>query len=377
MVCRPARMALALCRKPLAISAVLAVLVLGGGAGFHASRPASLNPSYPTGKSAVAPATFVAFSQSSDYQRRLETFSTATGRALGTLRHAPRGMQLESVAMTASGRLWVTTATGPRVRNDTLGGDPAPNSCRSSILEVQPGRDHVLVVSTSPRSQLINDAVPSPSGDRVAYLESGCRTFFADPHLVIRKRHGGGELTIGSDAASCHGMTAPSWSSDGVQLTFSFTPSTETHPWPAGACPRSRPSELVVASTRHSSQMGAVHVLAPPSGCGYVQSAFDAWGIAAVETCGADQVGPAYLVQLTSALTVTSKFALQSGSARTSLSVSPGGDFVLVDEYEARPDLGPGGKPGPWDWLYDFDGVALRLIHVYPDAQYGISSASW
>jgi hypothetical protein len=120
-----------------------------------------------------------------------------------------------------------------------------------------------------------------------------------------------------------------------------------------------------------------VRLLAAQSGCGYTESVFDAWGIAAVETCGANGLGPAFLVQLSPQLNLTSTLPLEPSSDPTYLSASSDGDFVLVDEYESPQAPGPNGETGPWDLLSVFDGATLHVIHVYPDDQYGISSASW
>jgi hypothetical protein len=331
-------------------------------------------------RSATAPTRFVAFSQTQNYQRRLKSFSTTTGQVLGTISDIPKGMHLQSAVLAGSGVIWVTSATGPRFRNDTAGADPAPDSCRSSIVDVHPGTGRAAALLTFRSSQLVGDAVPSPSGDRVAYLESGCRSSFADSHLVIRDLHDGGQITIGANATPCHLMSGPSWSSDGKELTFTFSPaaaSPSTGHGAPGTCPNWRLGELAIASTRHSSGIGSVRLLAASSGCGYTQSVFDAWGIATVETCGANGLGPAYLVQLSPQLTVTSTLRLHPSSDPTSLSVSRDGDFVLVDEYDAPSAPEPNEEAGPRVWLYVFNGTSLQVIHVYPDDQYGISNASW
>lgn len=327
---------------------------------------------------ATAAESFVAISVAGTRRPHLERFSLPSGRALGPIQSAPAGTQVVSSVMSSSGQIWVTTASGPRLRNDTVGGDPAPNSCHSSVLELSPGGSRPSRTWRFGNSQLVGDAVPNPAGDRVAYLESGCTTSFADPHIVIRSLAGGRDLTIGLDAAPCHQMSSPSWSASGAQLTFTFNPSSlapGSGPLIQGACPAWHLGELAVASTVHSSEMAGVRLVAAPSGCGYTAAAFDAWGIAVVETCGYAGMGPAHLVQLSDRLSVTATFALQPGSDPTWLSVAGGGRSVLVDEYQAPPATGPGGQAR--DWLYVFDGVDLHLVHVYPDASYGIRGASW
>ncbi|MGC1184587.1 MAG: hypothetical protein WBA31_05465 [Candidatus Dormiibacterota bacterium] len=357
----------------------MALLLLGviypqAGPSVARSATVVLGPSAP---SATPPSSFVALTQAPSYQRRLQRFSTATGQALDTISGTPTGMQVEGIVLTRSGVIWVTTAEGPRFRNDTAGGDPAPDSCRSSIIQVRPNQDRAAVQATFPRSQLVSDAVPNPSGSRLAYLESGCRDSFADSHIVVRDLDGRHLLTIGADTRACHVISPPSWSLDGQQLTFTYSPAAAGDGSRPGVCPAWGPGELAVASSRHFSGIGQVRLQAAPHGCGYTRSVFDAWGIAAVETCGANGLGPTHLVQLSPTLAVMSSLELQPGSDGTSLSASGDGEFVLVDEYQAPRASGPNSETGPWDWLYVFDGTSLRVIHVYPDDQYGVSNASW
>lgn len=321
---------------------------------------------------------FVAISVVGTGRPHLERFSLPSGAALGPIRASPTGPQLASSVVSSSGQIWVTTASGPRFRNGTVGGDPAPNSCHSSILELSPGSSRPSRTLKFGNSELVGDAVPNPAGNRVAYLESGCTTSFADPHIVIRSLSGGRDLTIGVGATPCHLMSPPSWSASGSQLAFTFNPSSlaaASSPSIQGACPAWHLGELAVASTARSSEMSGVRLVAAPSGCGYTAAVFDAWGIAAVETCGYEGLGAAHLVQLSGRLVVTETFALQPGSDPTWLSVAGGGRSVLVDEYEAPQAAGPGTQAR--DWLYVFDGVALHVVHVYPDASYGIRQASW
>jgi len=324
------------------------------------------------------PGTFVAISVVGTGQPHLERFSLPSGRPLGQIRGAPSGPQLLSSVVSNSGQIWVATTSGPRLRDGTVGGDPAPNSCRSSILELTRGANRPTRIWRFGGSELVGDAAPNPAGDRVAYLESSCPDSFDDSHIVIRSLRGGPQLTIGSDAAPCHWMSAPSWSPTGSHLTFTFAPSSlaaGATPLVEGDCPAWHLGELAVAGTARSSTVSQVQLTAAPSGCGYTASAFDAWGIAAVEACGYDGLGPAYLVQLSELLTPTATIALQPGSDSTSLSVTGGGQLVLVDEYQAPPAGGPAGPAR--DRLSLFNGVGLRVIHVYPDAPYQIRGASW
>lgn len=105
----------------------------------------------------------------------------------------------------------------------------------------------------------MGSATPNPAGDRVAYLESSCPDSCDDSHIVIRSLRGGPHLTIGSDAAPCHWMSAPSWSQTGSHLTFTFAASSlaaGAMPLVEGDCPAWHLGELAVAGTPAASAIG-------------------------------------------------------------------------------------------------------------------------
>ncbi len=358
-------------------------LALAAAISLALAACAGSGPSAPVGAQGTAglptamPTTFFAISQSPSHGFQVETLSSLNGKVLEVMPGLPTGNQLQSLQASAGGSIWVTTSSGPRFRNGTAGGDPAPRSCSSSIMATDHRGAQAQTVWSFPPSELVGQATASPSGQRVAYLSSGCVASFADSHLVIRSRHGGSQVLLGANAVTCHVMTAPSWSANGTELTFTYAPSSlgrsHGHVTP-GVCPAWHSGELVVVSTRRSAGVSAFHLLAAPSGCGYVAAAFDRWGIAAVETCGYQGMGSSYLEQVTIGMTVQSRLALEPGSDPTSLSAAPGGRYVLVDEYQAPATHG---RPLPWDWIWVFNGVHLHLIRKYPDVNYGLSDACW
>lgn len=323
------------------------------------------------------PATFVAISQSASEAPHVEMFSASTGQPLGAVPGLPTGSQLQSLQVSSTGAIWVTASRGPRDRNGTLGGDPAPNSCSSSVVTLATPGAQPQKVWTFPSSQWVGDAVPSPSGRRVAYLSASCASSFADAHVVLRSRRGDIRLTLGSNAITCHVLSTPFWSPNGQEVTFTYSASSLTAASPPpipGDCPEWHPGELAVVGTGKSTGTHGFRLLAASAGCGFRTSAFDRWGLVAIETCGYMELGPAYLEQFSPRLRLERRVPLMPGSDPTSLSVSPGGEFVLVDEYQAPSTSGPA---LPWDWVWIFNWSGLRLVRRYPDVRYGLSQASW
>lgn len=355
---------------------VIAVSLASVACAGPSPRPHGRLPPLPSSPGAL-PTTFVAISQSASEAPHVELFSASSGKPLGAVAGLPTGSQLQSLQVSSSGAIWVTTSRGPRDRNDTVGGDPAPDSCSSSVVTLDEAGARAQKVWTFPRSQWVGYAVPSPSGRRVAYLSASCVNSFADAHMVLRSRQGEAQLTLGANAVACHVLTTPSWSPNGREVTFTYSASSLTAASPPplpGLCPAWRPGALAVAGTSRSTGTQGFHLLFAPAGCGFQASAFDRWGIVAIETCGYVGLGPAYLEQFSARLELVRRLPLMPGADPTHLSPSPGGEFVLVDEYQAPPASGPS---LPWDWVWIFNGSRLRLVRRYPDVRYGLSQASW
>lgn len=309
----------------------------------------------------------------------LELFSTKGGRALNEvvdLSHVIGSPHIEGPFRSGSGTVWLTKTSGPIATSDIAGGDPQPNSCSATVTALSPLTHRSTVVYRAPASVQFGDAVPNATGERFAYLDGGCSTGFMNAHVVIRSTSSGAQVTIGSHALPCHVISTPSWSPNGSLLTFAYSPSVLTlgsQFVPRGYCQAPAAGEIAVVSTSRSSEIVAGELTKAPPGCQYTQSAFDSPGMVAVESCGPVGSSSTYLVQLNSHRTVILRIALKPNSDPTSLSVSPNGSYVLVNEYQA------GALPGndPLDWVWVFDGHHLKVIGRYLDSSESVSSASW
>ena len=74
-------------------------------------------------------------------------------------------------------------------------------------------------------SEFVIDAVPNADGQRYAYLVGNC-TSYEKQHVVIANLANSSTVSIGLNTTRCHFITKPAWSSNGSQLTFSYSPPT-------------------------------------------------------------------------------------------------------------------------------------------------------
>jgi hypothetical protein len=322
-----------------------------------------------------APRTFLSlWSPSRKSGPVLEQFSLDNGRALRQLATVPENASQPEAGPDNS--IWLTMSTGPRLRNNTAGGDPEPDSCSGSVVRLNLDSGTTQTVLTAASSQKIYDAVPSPDG-RLLVMETGsCNRSYFNEHLLVKELQSGRQWTIGADAAPCHEISTPSWHRGGTELAFVYGPATgagvpETprNDLGEGICSSLRPGEVATIPALHASQLSSARLIAPPKECSYETAVFDAWGIAATEGCekgtargfkgfGEDR-GDCYLVQLNSRGQVTARFPLRREPNPTRLASSPSGALVLVTE-----ENGENTRPY-WDWIWAFNGHLLRLVGHY------------
>ena len=309
-------------------------------------------------------------------QSTLEAFSLADGHPMGAVTMLPACTNPISGPFRArDGAFWYVVSTGPRLRSDLAGGDPAPNSCSGTLIRLNPTTRTQTVEWKAPASELIDAPVPSPDGKEVAYLAGGCDTSYFNMHIEVRNLATGHEWAIGGSATPCHGLSEPSWSADGSKLLFTFAPSVlspNTTFVPHGGCEAPAPGELAIVPSNQPAEITAQDLTAASPGCGYQYAVFDHEGIAASEACGENDLGPAYLVQLDAHLVAITRVQLPSGGG-TTLAADPMGKFVLVDAHEGEQSKN-GQEVGPYDWIEVFDGHQLRLI---ARTNYFSSAISW
>jgi hypothetical protein len=296
--------------------------------------------------------------------------SLSHGRPGGVLASVPEEASIPHTE--SDGSVWVTLSTGPRERNNTAGGDPAPNSCSGSIVRLDLATGKSKTVLAFPTAVRIDEAVPSPDGRSLVMKSGGCATSYFNQHLLLRNLRSGEQLTIGADAAPCHELSTPSWSPDGSKLIFAYGPATaerSTEGLGRGTCSDPSPGEVAVVSAAGSSQFASAQLTPPTKGCSYQSAVFDRLGIAAVEAWEqgsppgfaglGDHLGDAYLVQLNGHGRTELRLALRRGSDITRLASDPRSGLVLVSEGQ-----GENTRPA-FDWVWTFDGHRLRAVGHY------------
>jgi hypothetical protein len=305
----------------------------------------------------------------------LEAFSLGDGRPLRTLERLPSWpADVSSPHRGTGGSVWITVSSGPRSRNDTEGGDPAPNSCASRIVSFDPASSRTVTRLTFPSSVLVGDGVPSPDGQRVVMRAGACSTSFFNQYLLIDDLATGSRLTIGTGAAACHALSSAAWSPDGSQLVFAYGPATSgQESQPPGACAEPHPSGLAIVSATRSSQVNASQLIAPTPGCTYQSAAFDPGGIVGIEACTPGTphqrggtvpgvyLGDAYLVQMDSHGRQLLRLALKPGSNPGTVVADPSTGLVLVSEDQAQEQ-----RRTAYDWVWTYDGHALHNVGRYP-----------
>jgi hypothetical protein len=243
-----------------------------------------------------------------------------------------------------------------------------------------------------PSSLEAGPPVPSPRGSDVAFLEGGCATGYLNQHIVIRNLRTNTQWSIGADAKVCHEYSVPAWDRSGAHLVFAYEPSLVTsttplqHGFGQGVCLSPAPGRLVIVTADRSSATSSWRSANPDAGCSYTTAVFDAWGIAAVETCGENGLGAAYLVQLTRNLTGERRFALPPQADGITLSSSPSGTAVLIDEYESTSEnsgvpadtvVPPGDQAGPYIWMDTFNGAAIRVVRCWGNISVNLAGLTW
>jgi hypothetical protein len=237
-------------------------------------------------------------------------------------------------------------------------------------------------VFRTPPSVWFSGAVPSPTGRYVVYETGQCNRSYFNAHFVVRDLLTGREWEIGADAGICYSFSLPAWASGG-KLLFGYAPSEvpkgQSDKYGYGFCLAPGQPELAVVAALSSASIRSATLTRAPSSCGYLQAVPDAWGVLALEACALGGAGPANdlgatsLVQLNGRFESTGRWKLPFGQDGTSLSVSPNGQLVLVDEYESPSHI----VRQPTDWVEVFNGSGLHLITRVLDAKERISDAVW
>ncbi len=268
-------------------------------------------------------------------------YDALTGRVLRTLFSAPAGASnISGTAIGPSGDVWITVNTGPRLIGHIDGGGPIAHTCTSTVYRVDPRTGTRTTVLRGTDDELITDAQPSPTGDRIAYLHSGCATSYFNNSLVVKDLASGHVVEIGAGLPRCHLLYGPRWTADGDHLAVVYGKAgTTNYSGPQGTCSESGPNALVVVSARLSSPGIAGATAATTPGCAVSAATVTKSGFAAVEHCGAPLFigGPVRLVRYDAALHVTATTALGQCENGSSIGGDTRTDTVIVSTYQFCP----------------------------------------
>jgi hypothetical protein len=316
-------------------------------------------------------------------QQVIEEFSAATGQPTRDVLNLPNQIHAEpasDLVQASNGWIWFTMTSGPADKYKGYGPFvPVPNSCSGRVVRLNPETGQVKTVFRTPRSVLLDAAVPSPNGRYVVYQAAPCDQALNNSHFVVRDLATGRQWNIGEDARVCHDLSAAAWTADSDDLVFTYGPSSvaagATANWGYGSCPMANPDELATVSALHPVSIRSVSLTAAPKGCQYVDAVTDAWGALAFESCGGLMNSRTSVVQLTEHSKVIGRWGLGPSWDGISLSASPNGRLVLIGEYNVELDAATGTNH-PTYGVEVFNGTHLRLIRRFPTAD-TVREAVW
>jgi hypothetical protein len=285
------------------------------------------------------------------------------------------GTQVAGLALDRAGNLWITYSRGPAYGGDTASGDPQPDSCGGQVDIVHAGTGKVSVFLRMGSNVLLSGATPSPDGQLLAYLESGCATGYFNDYLRVTRLSTGRNWTIGQDLSPCHSVSAPSWDASGTTLLLGYGPSAETgHPRDDGVCTVPwRPRLVAVAATAAQTGLHGQVATADPgckisSAAGLARASTSdgtSGSIIAAETCGSAPEytgGQAQLLVFDGNLHPAARYSLGDCSD-DDLGVDQTGTSTLIS-CNTR--------------LWDYQAGRLRLIATFPWADVStISMLTW
>ncbi len=353
----------------LALIAVALVVAVTAATGRDHRPPiVAVEPTTTTaGPVAGAPTTFVSTRESPNSSDVTVAISDArTGKILQTLLSVPVGTQVTGTAIAPTGEAWITLNRGPSMGGHVAGGDPHPHSCSSTLLKIDPRTREMHTVVLGNDDELVSDVQPSPTGNRIAYLQSGCATSYFDSSLRVKDLTTGSVVSIGAAAPTCHVIANPRWTLDGRNIAFLYGKAAgPSYVGALGTCSMPDASHLVVVSAQRS-QPGVVGTTAPVDpGCEVNAVAVTSDGYAAVEHCGSSLFisGPARLIRYDLALRPVSRSSLgqcENGASIAGTRTSP---TVIISTYQF---CGGYSVPPPTTKVFDDSGHGLRLVLSLP-----------
>jgi len=340
----------------------------------NTSHPTARTGAPPTGgrgsgvTGVAAQTTFVSYRYGSNGHELIDVSDARNGAVVKTLLVVPRNpsADMTGTAIATDGQVWVTLNTGPACTSEVLGCGPKPHTCSSKVIAINPRTGTERTVLTGGDNELISDVQPSPAGDHIAYLYSGCATFWFNDSLRVRNLHGTNVVNVGQGLARCHFLSQPRWSIDGTHLVVLYGQPTGTaYPVASESCSQPKPSTLVVVSAEHS-QTGVTGTAAPlDTGCQVNAVAVTQDGYAGVEQCGVNDYlnGPVRLVRYNDHLIPTSRVPLGNCEDGASLAGNAYTTDAVVSTYQF---CNPPGTPGPVTKVFLVAGNHAREVLAIP-----------
>jgi hypothetical protein len=353
----------------IAVACVAAVTTVAGrddGPPIVTVEPTTTTTRQITG----APATFVSVRHppTSNNAVIVAISDARTGKALRTLLTVPvgDGARVSGTAIAPTGDVWITLNRGPSMRGHVNGGNPQPHSCTSTLVQINP---HTREKRTEPLGNddvLISDVQPSPTGDRIAYLQSGCASSYFDNSLRVKELTTGRVVSIGAGLPRCHVIGDPRWTLDGRSIAFLYGEAIgPTYTGALGTCSQWEPSHLVVTSAQRS-QRGADGATSPADpGCEVNALAVTSEGYAGVEHCGSELFisGPTNLIRYDHALKAVSRSPLGQCENGASIAGNRSSAAVVISTYQF---CGGNSVPEPTTKVFVDSGPGPRQLASIP-----------
>jgi hypothetical protein len=339
-------------------------VVIAGGTSFAGQRSAAA-----VRRGNTAAGSFVSL-WATRHAIEVERFSLATGKPAQTL--VRDASQLSEPQPGPHGLVWLSPQ----------------GTCGGTVRTLDPRSGHTHLVERVAASEMVNDAVPDPTGKRVVQSAVSCSNPFLNEHYVVRDLHSGRSWTLGADARRCHSLSTPSWNATGSQLVFTYGASRLSARGGAAAvgsagrgaggrrggtgrpshCSVPQRAKIVVVSALHRSKASSWRILARRAGCAYTSAAFDAAGIVAFQACAPnpgdptvdDFMGPAYAVQLNLQGRVLFRLPLKIGSNPGSIASDLLSGIVLISQNQTVRAHTP-----THNFVWQLSGRRLRLVGRY------------
>jgi hypothetical protein len=345
-------------------------------------------PAPPTALSAVTradlggtpPATFIAVDDENGDQS-VALYNSTTAKVIAKLLSGSLdGMSVVNLALDGRGFLWVTYNRGPAYANNTLGGDPQPDSCANDVIRLNLSTGRSTTVLSTGNDELVTGAWPSPDGRMYVYADSGCANSYFDTHFTVVNIATGSSWTIGGGLQRCHLLSDPAWTTDSRSLVVAYGASTGDSSMPLGACTQWAPARLVVVDALNAQDGLSGLSAAPDPSCEFHAVTVMAAGPIGVEHCNASSNdpsgsyvdGPARLVVFNDQLHVGSRVALGDCEDGAQVAADHAGSAALVSAYLYCP-----GTTSPITTLWRYSPSALIPLAQVPGDGAPLDNITW